>query len=306
MLTPLLDTLPPSQRRLWSELAAVPPDFVLYGGTALALRLGHRTSEDFDFFSNQSFQPDDLERRIPFLAGSLASSPRPTPWFRGSSGAASQGLLLRRADVATSSGPERVEGPGFPVASLLDLAATKVKAVQDRAEAKDYIDLSRLLEEGVDLAGALGAARTVYGQAFNPILSLKALSYFADGDLSSLSSSVRSRLTGAVRRSIPIASPIPNRAREASRHDRLGDRGQAAVLVEDAGRGSRGFEPFFGPGDDLRDDRGSGGGQREFPESALREVLANPPAGVFDPRSWSYWHVRFGLEPGELPRRTLP
>ena len=45
---------------------------------------------------------------------------------------------------------------------------------------------------------------------------------------------------------------------------------------------------------------------REFPESALREVLANPPAGVFDPRSWSYWHVRFGLEPGELPRRTLP
>jgi len=43
-----------------------------------------------------------------------------------------------------------------------------------------------------------------------------------------------------------------------------------------------------------------------FPESAFREVLANPPAGVFDPRSWSYWHVRFGLEPPrELPRRKL-
>jgi hypothetical protein len=44
---------------------------------------------------------------------------------------------------------------------------------------------------------------------------------------------------------------------------------------------------------------------RHFPESALREVLANPPAGVFDPRSWSYWHLRFGLVEPELPRRVL-
>ena len=43
-----------------------------------------------------------------------------------------------------------------------------------------------------------------------------------------------------------------------------------------------------------------------FPERAFREVLASPPAGVFDPRSWSYWHIRFGLEPpGDLPRRKL-
>jgi hypothetical protein len=46
--------------------------------------------------------------------------------------------------------------------------------------------------------------------------------------------------------------------------------------------------------------------RRYFPESAFREVLANPPAGVFDPRSWSYWHLRFGLEPPvDLPRRKL-
>jgi hypothetical protein len=47
--------------------------------------------------------------------------------------------------------------------------------------------------------------------------------------------------------------------------------------------------------------------RRHFPESAFRGVLANPPAGVFDPRSWSYWHVRFGIEPPpELPTRHLP
>jgi hypothetical protein len=44
-----------------------------------------------------------------------------------------------------------------------------------------------------------------------------------------------------------------------------------------------------------------------FPEAAFRQVLADPPAGVFDPRSWNYWHVVFGLQPTpSLPVRHLP
>ena len=47
--------------------------------------------------------------------------------------------------------------------------------------------------------------------------------------------------------------------------------------------------------------------ERHFPESAFRDVLDNPPAGVFDPRSWNYWHVRFGITPTpELPKRQIP
>lgn len=196
-----LDILPPAQRTLWPELSEIPSDFVLYGGTALALRLGHRTSEDFDFFSNQSFQPDELERRIRFLAGSvrLQSSPNTLVSSVDRNGPVKVsffgGLTLRRVQD-----PERVDEPGLVVASLLDLAATKVKVVQDRAEVKDYIDLVRLLEEGIDLATALGAARAVYGKAFNPLVSLKALSYFADGDLSSLSAKIQARLMEAVRK----------------------------------------------------------------------------------------------------------
>ena len=46
--------------------------------------------------------------------------------------------------------------------------------------------------------------------------------------------------------------------------------------------------------------------RRHFPESVFREVLSEPPPGLFDPRSWAYWHVVFGLEaPPELPRRRL-
>jgi hypothetical protein len=207
-MNPRLDILPAAQRILWPELSEIPPDFVLYGGTALALRLGHRTSEDFDFFSNQTFQPDELERRIPFLAGStrLQSSPNTLVSQVDRNGPVKVsffgGLTLRRVQD-----PETVDDPRLAIASLLDLAATKVKVVQDRAETKDYIDLSRLLEEEIDLGSALGAAVAVYGRTFNPLLSLKALSYFADGDLASLADRIKSRLAEAVRKIDPDQIP---------------------------------------------------------------------------------------------------
>ncbi|HEV7504760.1 MAG TPA: nucleotidyl transferase AbiEii/AbiGii toxin family protein [Thermoanaerobaculia bacterium] len=214
MLTPQLEILPAPQRHLWDELSLIPPDFVLYGGTALALRLAHRASEDFDFFSNQAFRPDDLERQIPFLAGTqrLQSSPNTLVSLVERDGPVKVsffgGLSLKRV-----RDPEVVEGPGFQVASLLDLAATKVQVVQVRAEAKDYLDLGRLLEEGVDLAEALGAARAVYGDAFNPLLSLKALSYFGDGDLRALPEGLKSRLSGTVKKvdstRLPRFEPLP-------------------------------------------------------------------------------------------------
>jgi len=48
---PRLDILPPAQREFWPQLRpAATLSFVLYGGTAAALLLGHRASLDFDFF----------------------------------------------------------------------------------------------------------------------------------------------------------------------------------------------------------------------------------------------------------------
>src|SRR6185295_15501668 len=46
-----LDILPAAQREIWPNLSPAPGlSFVLYGGTAIALFLGHRQSVDFDFF----------------------------------------------------------------------------------------------------------------------------------------------------------------------------------------------------------------------------------------------------------------
>jgi hypothetical protein len=204
-----LGMLPAAQRRLLDELGDVPQGFVLYGGTALALRFEHRPSEDFDFFSNRPFEPGEIEREIAFLRGAVRLQASPNTLVcrvdRGGPVKVSffGGLALRRV-----RDPEAVEGlPGLLVASPLDLAATKVKAAQDRAESKDYLDVSRLLEAGLELAEALGAARAVYGSSFNPLLSLKALCYFGDGDLPLLPLDVQARLVEAVGRVDPVRIP---------------------------------------------------------------------------------------------------
>jgi hypothetical protein len=70
------------------------------------------------------------------------------------------------------------------VATLDDLLATKLKAIIDRAEAKDYRDISAMLSAGVSLERALGAFAKMYGK--DPSLPLRAMGFFKDGDLPSL------------------------------------------------------------------------------------------------------------------------
>lgn len=62
-----MDVLSQPQKNLWAKLKGIPDSFVLYGGTAIALQLGHRESVDFDFFGSEKFDPDDLLNSIPAL-----------------------------------------------------------------------------------------------------------------------------------------------------------------------------------------------------------------------------------------------
>ena len=42
-----------------------------------------------------------------------------------------------------------------------------------------------------------------------------------------------------------------------------------------------------------------------FGAAALRDALENAEAGVFDAKSWSYWHVIFGMAERPLPGGSL-
>jgi hypothetical protein len=155
-----LDTLPPPQLRLWPELDGTPQHFTLYGGTALALRLGHRASVDFDFFTNQTLDPDQIAQTIPYLKGAERVQVAPnTLTCRLDREGSILVSFFGELDLGLVAPPEQVSGRRLYVASLLDLAGTKAAVIQKRVEVKDYLDIAALLEHGVDLPTILGADR---------------------------------------------------------------------------------------------------------------------------------------------------
>jgi len=96
--------------------------------------------------------------------------------------------------------PQIAPDNGLQIASLLDLAGTKVNVVQLRAEAKDYRDVDAILRDGrIDLPTALVSAQALYGSQFNPQITLKALSFFDEGNLRRLARATKDRLAKAAR-----------------------------------------------------------------------------------------------------------
>mgnify|MGYP001492506035 CR=1 FL=1 len=195
---PKTEALPKAQQEIWPQLApTVGLGFVLYGGTAVALHLGHRVSVDFDFFRSAALDKKEIETSFQFMAGaqivqedkntlvivaSMPSGPVKVSFFGG--------LAIGKINE-----PLTTEDTVLRVASLDDLLATKLKTILDRAEAKDYRDISAMLSAGVSLEKGLGAFKKIYGR--DPALVLRGLGYFKDGDLPSLPKSDQNNLRSA-------------------------------------------------------------------------------------------------------------
>jgi hypothetical protein len=198
---PRLDTLPAAQRLLWPELAETPAHFTLYGGTAIALRLAHRQSVDFDFFTLESFEPSALLNDIPYLTGAVLRQSSPnTLSVTVDRGDPVQLSYFGGLDIGQVAPAETVEGPGFMAASLIDLAGMKVAVLPQRVEVRDYLDVHALLTKAkIPLAEMLAAAEIIYGTQFNPLISLKAIGYHKDLTSDALPQNVRHDLLNAVK-----------------------------------------------------------------------------------------------------------
>jgi len=184
---PKAEILPKAQQEIWPLLTPAPGlSFVLYGGTAVALHLGHRISIDFDFFKTEPLDKKNIETSFTFMRDAqtiqedentlvviapMQSGPVKVSFFGG--------IAIGRINE-----PLRTADATLLVASLEDLLATKLKTIMDRAEAKDYRDISVMLSAGISLEKALGAFTKMYGKDAG--LPLRAMGFFKDGDLSSL------------------------------------------------------------------------------------------------------------------------
>ena len=201
---PHIEVLPSAQQRLWPLLRpAASLGLVLYGGTAIALRLGHRNSVDFDFFTDRPLDRLALKAAFPFLDGATILQEQPqalTVLIAGDSG---QNDYVKVSFFGTVSigrvgKPEMTEDRVLQVASLDDLMATRVKVILQRIEAKDYQDIAALVRADVSLVKGLAAACAIYGHEFQPSEALKALVYFEGGDLHNLSRNDKEALIKAV------------------------------------------------------------------------------------------------------------
>lgn len=149
-LKPHLEVLSRTQRRVLRRLAgfASHRSFYLGGGTGLALHLGHRESEDFDWFSSERVEPEALapELRDSAPAVKVQSIERGT-LHATVSGIRTSFLEYRYPLLRPLA---EVQPLQLQVASLEDLACMKLAAIAQRGSRRDFVDVYALsLELGL-------------------------------------------------------------------------------------------------------------------------------------------------------------
>ncbi len=167
-----------ARREMCKPLAHFKDEFYLAGGTGLALQLGHRISEDFDFFTSKQFDHSHLLKRVAevFPHHDIQQLQH-----------AKQTLTLMVNEVKISFfclEPESMlplcESEYFRIASVQEIGVFKLLALF-RAAYKDYVDLYFILKMHT-LNDLFLLARKKY-PGIDESLYLKALLSYDDVDL---------------------------------------------------------------------------------------------------------------------------
>lgn len=152
-------------------------NFYLTGGTALALLLGHRESEDLDFFTKNSFQPTLLQQKLLKL-GTLEN----VQIDQGTLNLFMNKVKLQFLYYPYNLLEKLIPWNGINLSSMIDIACTKLITVSMRGSKKDFIDLYVILQQMTleELFIKLDEKYTKVQYNYPHIL--KSLVYFNDAD----------------------------------------------------------------------------------------------------------------------------
>lgn len=152
--------------------------WTLAGGTGLAIQIGHRISDDLDFFRAGDFDP------VSMLA-SLAELGRVRVQTRtaGTLHATIDGL---RVSFLAAQAPLLFPGiayRGMTLADPRDIAVMKVLAIGGRGSRKDFVDLYFLLRSGIPLEAIFEwTGRRFRSIDYNEQHLLRSLVWFEDAE----------------------------------------------------------------------------------------------------------------------------
>lgn len=173
------DILSPPAKNLLQKLKPenFPTSTYLGGGTAVALYLGHRRSEDLDFFTSDDFREDqwqqELEKQLDFKT--IQKDKRS---LIGSVGKVKLSLLGYRYKLIG----KKEKMYNLELASLQDLAAMKLSTVVSRGTKRDLIDIY-FLGQKYSLGELFAFYQEKYGNLDEAEIAIKkGLVYFEEAD----------------------------------------------------------------------------------------------------------------------------
>lgn len=160
------------------DRAGITKDWMLAGGTGLALQLGHRLSEDLDFFRDEPFESEALAVTLARVG--------PVEVQDRSAGTLHVSLEGMRVSFLAAQVPLLFAGTayrGLVVADPRDIAVMKVVAIGGRGSRKDFVDLFFYLRSGGSLEAVFEMIeRRFAGIDFNEYHLLRSLSFFEDAE----------------------------------------------------------------------------------------------------------------------------
>ncbi|MBU1102840.1 nucleotidyl transferase AbiEii/AbiGii toxin family protein [Patescibacteria group bacterium] len=172
-----LEILDPKRRKSLSKLGFLKDqNFYMAGGTALALQISHRTSLDFDFYTDKKFDTRKLRERFDIEFEKIQETYIAEDSLELDIGGVKMSFFRYPYGLIKPT----LEVEGVFVASKEDIAAMKILAISQRGKRRDFIDIYFLIKE-FGLEQIMEFTKEKYPE-FNIYVGLQGLVYFQDAD----------------------------------------------------------------------------------------------------------------------------